>query len=127
MARRMPKSFFWIDQKLIRSGLWQKLTVTGKLFYVVLSAACDRDGRCHWGRTKLMELAGGTERDFESGMAELSGHRLVKMDDGLGAIELLALDEEPPLESPQPSLKAKTEATPVVIHTQLTVQLGKPC
>ena len=90
MARRVPKSFFWIDQKLIRGGLWLKLSRRGKLLYVALSAACDREGRCHWGREKLMDLAG--EQDFEGGMEELAAHHLIEVHDGV--VELLSLEEE---------------------------------
>jgi hypothetical protein len=129
VARRMPKSFFWIDQKLIRSGLWMKLTATGKLIYVALSAAADRDGRCHWGRTKLAELAGGTEHDFESGLAELSGHRLVKPADELGfVVEILSLeDDASSIETSRVGFKPKpdAESAPVVVHTHLTVNLGE--
>lgn len=129
MARRMPRSFFWIDQKLIRSGLWMRLTTTGKLFYVVLSAAADRDGRCHWGKTKLVELAGGTEHDFEGGIAELSGHRLIKVADELSfVVEILSLEDDSSIENPQvpaKSLKSSPEPTPVVVHTHLTVNLSE--
>ena len=129
MARRMPRSFFWIDQRLIRSGLWMKLTATGKLIYVALSAAADRDGRCHWGRTKLAELAGGTEHDFESGMTELSGHCLIKVATELGfVIEILSLEDDPSsVEASQVTVKSKpdAESAPVVVHTHLTVNLGE--
>ena len=124
MARRMPKSFFWIDQKLIRSGLWMKLTATGKLFYVALSAACDRDGRCSWGKPKLAELAGGTESDLDCGMTELSSHRLIEVEDEHGfAVRLLSLEEESAASEATP-VKAKSEAAPVTVHTHLTINLG---
>ena len=128
MARRIPRSFFWIDQKLMRSGLWMKLTTTGKLFYVVLSAAADRDGRCHWGKHKLTELAGGTEHDFESGIAELSGHRLIKMADEIGfIIEILSLEDDPS-QPENPLVPAKSDAqssAPVVVHAHMTVNLSE--
>ena len=105
-----------------------KLSTTGKLFYVVFSAAADRDGRCHWGKTKLVELAGGTDHDFESGIAELSGHRLIKVADELGfIIEILSLEDEPSsIENPVPvKPKSSAESAPVVVHTHLTVNLGE--
>ena len=128
MARRMPRSFFWIDQKLIRSGLWMKLSTMGKLFYVVLSAAADREGRCHWGKTKLAELAGGTEQDFESGITELSGHRLIKVMDEFAFVEILSFEDEGSSETSQvalKSLKSDTGSAPVVVHTHLTVNLSE--
>jgi hypothetical protein len=95
---------------------------------VVLSAAADRDGRSHWGKTKLVELAGGTEHDFESGIAELSGHRLIKVVDDSFIIEILSLeDDSSSIESPQVTVKPQSspESAPVVVHTHLTVNLSE--
>lgn len=128
MARRMPKSFFWIDQRLIRSGLWVRLSSGGKLSYVALSATADRDGRCLWGKSKLTELTGGSEDDFEKALAELCELRLIQVQGASGAVQILSLEEEI-MGGMDTSAQPKSIASPappsVIVHTHLTVNLGE--
>ena len=55
--RRIPKSFFWIDQALIRSGVWEKLSGQARLTFVALSATCDREGLSVWSAQRLQSLS----------------------------------------------------------------------
>ncbi len=128
MARRMPKSFFWIDQRLIRSGLWVRLSSGGKLSYVALSATADRDGRCLWGKSKLAELAGGSEDDFEKSLAELCELRLIEVQGASGAVQILSLEEELTgalQTSTQPKPIVSPAPPSVIVHTHLTVNLAE--
>jgi hypothetical protein len=125
MLRKMPRSFFWLDQKLIRSGLWAELSREAKLFYVALSAGCDREGRCLWGQSKLIALSGAVAGEFDRSMTELAGRRLIDLSEA-NCIQLLSLDEETveskTLSTPPPP---KTEASQVIVHTHFTVNVGK--
>ena len=128
MARRMPRSFFWIDQKLIRTGLWLKLSADAKLVYVALSAACDREGRCLMARPRLSDLA-GISNDIDQTLKELFGLALVEVNhDPHFSVQMLSLDEEAlAAEMPSQPAQAGASAGPpsVVVHTHLTVNLGE--
>lgn len=79
MSRRMPKSFFWIDQQLIRSGTWEKLSAQARLTYVALSATCDREGLSLWTARRLQSLAATEDIEvFGSSLSELEVVRLIE-------------------------------------------------
>jgi|HubBroStandDraft_6_1064221.scaffolds.fasta_scaffold332963_3 hypothetical protein len=79
MPRRMPKSFFWIDQALIRMGIWEKLSAQARLTYVALSATCDREGLSLWSVRKLQILAATEDAEaFGSSLSELERMQLVE-------------------------------------------------
>ena len=77
--RRIPKSFFWIDQALIRSGVWEKLSGQARLTFVALSATCDREGLSVWSAGKLQSLSATADAEaFGSSLSELEVARLIE-------------------------------------------------
>ena len=77
--RRIPKSFFWIDQALIRSGVWEKLSGQARLTFVALSATCDREGLSVWSAQKLQSLSATADAEaFGSSLSELEVARLIE-------------------------------------------------
>jgi hypothetical protein len=137
MTRRLPRSFFWIDQQIIRSGLWMQLSLTARLAYIALSASCDRDGISIWSRSKLMALSGCVDPDEWPGtLIELEGHRLVESLESHvpPAMKLLPLEAEQSSEAdrttaqvPAASItspKSAPSVAPVIVHTHTTVHLG---
>jgi hypothetical protein len=128
--RKMARSFFWIDQQIIRSGIWQQLSQEAKLVYVAVAASVDREGISQWGQAKLMGLVGKIEAaDFEKSLSELEVQNLV----GRGTADkpslmLLGLSDEREklLASPShPAASANQRVKPpIVIYTTTTVTLG---
>lgn len=77
--RKLSRSFFWIDQELIRSGVWLKMSSAARLSYVALVASVNKDGTSLWGETKLLTLAGVNESEWVLSLGELVGFRLVEV------------------------------------------------
>lgn len=130
--RKMARSFFWIDQQIIRSGTWQRLTKEAKLSYVVLAASADREGVSQWGPQKLTELIGEVEfENFYKSLSELEEHSLIiRSDEGprLG-VAILSLSEGrehfmPKHQQVIASAVASPRA-PIIIHTTTTVTVGE--
>jgi hypothetical protein len=132
MSRKLPRSFFWVDQKLIREGLWLKLCPASRLSYIALAASCDRDGVSIWSRSKLMELAGVQDPEqWQTILTELETFRLIEPVAGHSpaAIRLLTLgsDGEVPRSSshaPSQVTSPGQHASPLTVHTHTTVYLG---
>jgi hypothetical protein len=126
--RKMARSFFWIDQHIIRSGIWQKLSMEAKLSYVVISASADRDGLCQWGHQKLIEQIGEVAPEsFTKSLEELETLNLIaRGGPEKPGIELLNLSVEDERErqpsSPANNIRAKA---PIIVHTTTTVTVGE--
>lgn len=126
--RKMARSFFWIDQQIIRSGIWQKLSMEAKLSYVALSASADREGLCQWGPQKLIEQIGNVGIEgFNKSLGELEALNLIARGDlERPGIELLNLsmteERERQLSVPANNVRAKA---PIIIHTTTTVTVGE--
>lgn len=91
--RKLARSFFWIDQEVLRSGIWQRLTVVERLIYIALVASANREGICLWGSEKLLTLAGCTKSEWDSGLIKLIEFKLIQPPKaGEFGIELLSLE-----------------------------------
>ena len=126
MSRKLPRSFFWIDQGVIRNGAWLKLSAESRLAYIALAASCDREGISIWSIPKLMELAACQEREiWAERVIELEGHSLVEqMPEHIPpAIKLLGLEVTPVTGGRGPSARELSTA-PIVVHTHTTIHLG---
>jgi hypothetical protein len=133
MGRRLPRSFFWIDQHLIRSGTWLRLSAEARLTYIAIAASCDRQGVSIWSRAKLMELAAcKAPEEWGFRISELISHRLIELlpETAPPAIQLIELqpEQDTACGSAAPSLPPVI-ATPnpppqVVVHTHTTIHLG---
>lgn len=130
--RRVPRSFFWIDQQIIRSGLWLKLSMEAKLSYVVIAASVDREGVSHWGSKKMLEMVGPIEGEvFDKSLQELEAlHLIVRGTAEAPGIRLLNILNEAELNKPAapPSsdgAKTPISGPPIIIHTTTTVTLGE--
>jgi hypothetical protein len=142
MSRKLPRSFFWVDQQMIRSGLWLKLAAHSRLAYIALAASCDREGVSIWSRSKLMALSEVHDPDdFQACLIELGGHGLIELlpDHSPPAIRLLPLEPDSPAKaSPGPAAAVESQALseklgaapgssgPITVHTQTTVYVGIP-
>jgi hypothetical protein len=128
MSRPLPRAYFWIDQTLIRDGIWLKLKIPARLAYIALSASVDRQGVTIWSRSKLMSLAGsGDAEEFEESLNELQSQGLLVrlIDQTPAAIRLCALgDAAAGGSSGQGVEKAKAPTLPIHIHTH--IQWGEP-
>jgi hypothetical protein len=134
MRRRLPKSFFWIDQNIIRSGAWQRLSASSRLAYVALAASCDRDGISIWSASKLMELSACREREeWTANITELENQQLIEKvpESSPPAIRLRELEIQAGRDSttdvciaPKPVPGSSTSAAPIIVHTHTTIHLG---
>lgn len=135
MSRRLPRSFFWIDQQMIRNGQWMKLSPGARLAYVALSASCDREGLSIWSRSKLMGLSGcQNPEDWQYQLVELESERLIEPapDQVPPGIRVLELESETSASGKQsfsgaqsfPTGASPIPAGPIVVHTQTTIHLG---
>lgn len=134
MSRRLPRSFFWIDQHLIRSGTWLKLSASARLAYIAIAASCDRQGMSIWSRNKLMELSAcKNPDDWGPLISELMSHQLIEPlpENSPPAIRLIEFQIEN-FESasrseaqrvPAPDATV-TSTAPIVVHTHTTIHLG---
>jgi hypothetical protein len=132
--RRVPRSFFWIDQRVIRGGLWGQMSMGAKLAYVALAASVDRQGVSQWSRRKLMELAGGSAPlEFDQQLKELEGLRLVALpaEGAVAEIRMLNIDGDQDLQATQGSLETgikrsqvMANGSSIVVHTQTVVRIG---
>jgi hypothetical protein len=139
MGRRLPRSFFWIDQNVIRSGAWQRLSAEARLAYVALAASCDREGLSIWSVPKLMELAACRDREeWGARLTELEIQNLIERmpehsPPAIHIKEIGAPLRNPNQEAvlprasvvPHASLAATpSAAAPMIIHTQTTIHVG---
>lgn len=124
--RKMARSFFWIDQQIIRSGIWQKLSMEAKLSYVAISASADREGLCQWGSQKLIDQIGAVAAEvFNKSLEELEALNLIARGGaerpGIELLNLSVNDDQRQLPSPANNVRAKS---PIFIHTTTTVTVG---
>ncbi len=124
--RRIPKSFFWIDQALIRTGVWEQLSAQARLTFVALSATCDREGLSVWSARKLQSLSATEDAEvFGSSLSELEVARLIERREQ--GFLVLSQDSQSGLEntlaapSPKP-LPTLNNGKSIVIRT--LVQIG---
>ena len=126
MSRRLPRSFFWIDQQIIRSGAWLKLSPQSRLIYIAVSASVDKEGLSIWSPTKLMELSGCRDRDeFQNGLIELETHKLVVPipQHVPPAIQLCSLQPtDQPIATGVLGGRSQQATAPIIVHT--TVHIG---
>lgn len=136
--RQMARSFFWIDQQLIRSGQWAQLSIGAKLAYVALAASVDRQGVSQWSRAKLMLLTGASElTELAKSLIELQEHKLIALPpvDSSVEIRVLSLEAEstglkagPPRSSPSSDVVVSAvPATMVIVHTTVHIGGSGPC
>lgn len=132
--RKLARSFFWVDQDLLRSGLWLKLSAVERLVYIALAASVNRDGISLWGSEKLLTLACCTKLEWEECIAKLIEHKLVQLpQSGEIGIILLSLDRAEDydlLQKPSEAVNSKKNLNhgarlPIVIKTTTTVELGE--
>jgi len=129
MSRRLPRSFFWVDQQIIRSGAWLKLSPHSRLIYIAVSASVDKEGLSIWSPTKLMELSGCRDHDeFQNGLTELETHQLIVPipQHVPPAIQLCSLQpaDEQSKASGISTARNHQVAAPIVVHTTIHVGGG---
>jgi hypothetical protein len=132
--RRLPRAFFWIDQSVIRSGAWLRLSAEARLAYVALAASCDREGISIWTAPKLMELSASGEREnWNARVSELEREALIERvpEHSPPAIRIRELEVPPRPVSmdtgmfkPGPLQSLSTAVSPIIVHTQTTIHLG---
>jgi hypothetical protein len=129
MSRRLPRSFFWIDQNLIRSGIWLKLSAEGRLAYIALAASCDREGVSIWSAPKLMELSACSEREeWGTRIAELENQGLIERIPDTAPPAIRLREFETPAPRPESdtfrpvSAPRALSTAPIVVQT--TIHLG---
>ena len=132
--RKLAKSFFWIDQELMRSGLWLKLSTVERLVYIAIAASVNRDGVSLWGCEKLQGLASCTALEWNEGVAKLIAHNLIQApQSGEVGIILLSFDRNQEIEQSQKlqeSVSSKKNTSleirmPFVLKTTTTVEVGE--
>jgi hypothetical protein len=136
MSRRLPRSFFWIDQSMIRSGAWQRLSAEVRLAYVALAASCDREGLSIWSAPKLMELAACRDRDeWSARVSELESQKLIERVPESSPPAIRIMEFEAPVRGPiaegevprstaSSAPSSPMAAPPIIVHTQTTIHLG---
>ena len=128
MSRNLPRSFFWIDQHLIRSGIWLNLGAEARLTYIAIAASCDRQGISIWSRNKLMELSACKDpEEWEPRISELLDHKLIELlpENSPPAIRLIGFQSESPNTGRTgPHRLPDTIPAPVIVHTYTTINLG---
>lgn len=132
--RKLARSFFWIDQELLRSGLWLKLSAIERLVYIALAASVNRDGVSLWGCEKLLTLACCTKIEWEECIVKLTEYNLIQSPpSGEIGIILLSLDQsidDDQSHKSRESMNIKKNSNfesrlPMVIKTTTTFELGE--
>ncbi len=132
--RKLARSFFWIDQELLRSGLWLKLSTVDRLVYIALAASVNRDGVSLWGNEKLQALASCTQTDWDESIIKLTEHNLIQgPKSGENGIILLSFDrshDEDQTQKPRELSSSRKSSNfesrlPIFIKTTTTVELGE--
>lgn len=131
--RKLAKSFFWIDQELVRSGVWTRLPGVARLVYIALAASVNRDGVSLWGQEKLIALAGCSKEDWETSLVSLTEFHLVQLP-GVGdiGISLLSLDQQESSQGAKTAADSNNQGNkivfesrgPLVLKTVTTVEFG---
>lgn len=126
IKRPMPRSFFWIDQHLIRSGTWEKMSAQARLIYVALSAGCDRCGVNLWTIKRLMDLSAiDCKNSFTAAMTELEEKKLIENLES-GGVLLVPLENPSATQGPAELLerpKSNLKTTPsIIVQTVVKLQ-----
>lgn len=56
LARRPPRSFAWMDHRLLREGHLEAMSLPEIAVYVFLALAADRDGLSYYRREKICRV-----------------------------------------------------------------------
>ena len=56
LLRRPPRSFAWLDHRLLREGHLEEMTLPEIAVYVFLTLAADRDGLSYYRREKICRV-----------------------------------------------------------------------
>ena len=132
--RNLAKSFFWIDQELLRSGLWLKLSAVDRLVYIALAASVNRDGVSLWGNEKLQVLASCSKTDWDESIIKLTEHDLIQApQSGENGIILLSFDRSQDGDQTQKPRELSSSRKylnleprlPIFIKTTTIVELGE--
>ena len=126
--RKLSKSFFWIDQEIVRSGLWSKMSARARLCYVALVASVNREGLSLWGELKLSELAGVTKEEWADVLSELSLSHLIELPSaGEIGIQVLPLNHDDASPSGESKSLSRFESQggcrPILVRTVTTVEM----
>lgn len=128
--RKLSRSFFWIDQELVRSGLWQQLSNMERLVYVAIAASVNREGVSLWGTEKLLNLAGCSKEDWDGSLVKMVEWNLVRLpatgELGISLMSLAAqVTDKKFLEQNNPKVQGMVAARgPLVFRTTTTVEIG---
>ena len=129
--RRLPRSFFWIDQGVIRNGAWLKLSAEARLAYVAIAASCDREGLSIWSALKLMQLSASHEReDWDARVSELESQGLIERVREHCPPAIRLREFETPVRDSTPaapksvSVASASSPAPIIVHTQTTIHIG---
>jgi len=130
--RKLSRSFFWIDQELLRTGIWLKLTSVERLVYIALAASVNREGVSLWGNEKLQNLAGCKPDEWQDGIKRLIEYNLIQAPQS-GEIGIILLSLEKPIDEDhqqkQQELmnikKSSMPRLPIILKTTTTVELGE--
>ena len=138
MSRALARSFFWIDQNIIRQGVWAGLSAQARLAYVALSASVDREGVSIWSKKKLMEVAACPNPDeFEQGLIDLESRGLIQrhleaIPPAISICNIPVLDGSGPIPKPHGGLDKPSSAlspstgpgTSITIHNHINLPSG---
>lgn len=129
--RKLARSFFWIDQDLVRSGLWLKLSNVERLAYVALAASVNRDGVSLWGSEKLISLAGLSRQEWEISLTKLVEWNLARLP-AAGDIGICLVSLDPCNDKSLQASESLTQRVqgviprgPFILKTTTTVELGE--
>lgn len=130
--RKLSRSFFWIDQEVLRTGIWLKLSSAERLVYIALAASVNREGVSLWGLEKLQTLAGCNSDEWQEGIKKLIDYNLIRApQSGEIGIILLSLEkqtEEDPQQRQQEWMSSGRNSIarlPIILKTTTTVELGE--
>lgn len=124
--RKLSRSFFWIDQELMRSGIWSKMSASDRLSYVALAASVNREGLSLWGESKLINLAGVTEIEWTKSVSELVSLKLIELlVPGETGIKVLNFESDA-VRNSEPTMKmAGIRTRPLLLRTTTTVEIER--
>jgi hypothetical protein len=75
--RRLPKSFGWVDQRLLSEGYLGELSPEATKLYLFLALVSDREGLSFYSDRSVMDRLGLSGSQLETARHELVRHRLV--------------------------------------------------
>ncbi len=75
--RRVPKTFSWVDHRLVRKRRIDGRTPQALALYLFLLTVADADGLSWWGEAAIMERLGLDQSWFRTARAELESSELI--------------------------------------------------